>query len=126
MKYLIRTARPIAEDLVGTLTFYLLFVVTGSVLLAAIIGLAISLCQALLHKMKGEPVPGLLAIGIALTITLGGLSIWTHSARFLLLKPSIIYSCIGFTMLPRGWVKRYVPEIALELLPSATWDRVGW
>ena len=29
-------------------------------------------------------------------------------------------------MLPRGWVARYVPPIARELLPVATFDRVGW
>jgi intracellular septation protein len=126
MKYLVHTARPIFEDLIGTLAFYLLFVLTGSVGLAAAIGLAIGVAQAILHKLKREAVPGLLVIGIALTISLGGLSLLTHNARFLLLKPSIIYCCIGATMLPRGWVRRYVPAIALDLLPTATWDRVGW
>lgn len=126
MRYLMPTARPIFEDLLGTLVFYLIFVLTGSVGLAAAIGLAIGVGQAVLHKLKHEDVPGLLVIGIALTISLGGLSLLTHSARFLLLKPSIIYCCIGATMLPRGWVTRYVPAIALDLLPANNWDRVGW
>jgi intracellular septation protein A len=126
MRYLIQTARPIFEDLIGTLAFYLLFVLTGSLTLAAAVGLAIGVAQAILHKLKHEAVPGLLVIGIALTVSLGALSLLTHSASFLLLKPSIIYCCIGATMLPRGWVKRYVPAIALDLLPAATWDRAGW
>jgi intracellular septation protein len=126
MRYLVHTARPIFEDLIGTLVFYLIFVLTGSVIWAATIGLTIGVAQAVRHKLKREAVPGLLVIGIALTVSLGGLSLLTHSARFLLLKPSIIYCCIGATMLPRGWVKRYVPTIALDLLPTAIWDGVGW
>lgn len=126
MRYLIPTARPIFEDLVGTLAFYLLFLLTGSVALSAGVGLAIGLGQAVRHRLKGQPIPGLLTIGLALTVVLGGLSLLTHSARFILLKPSIVYCCIGLTMLPRGWVRRYVPDIALELLPPVTWDRVGW
>jgi intracellular septation protein A len=126
VRYLIHTARPVFQDMLGTLAFYLLFVLTHSVLLAAAVGLAIGIGQAVLHKLKGQPVPGLLAIGIALTVSLGALSLLTHSAGFLLLKPSIIYSCLGLTMLSRGWVRRYVPEKALDLLPPKTWDRVGW
>lgn len=126
MRYLVQTARPVFEDLVATFTFYLLFVLTGSASLAATVGLLVGVLQAILHKLKREAVPGLLWIGIALTLSLGGLSLLTHSARFILLKPSIIYCCVGATMLPRGWVRRYVPAIALELLPAATWDRVGW
>lgn len=126
MRYLIHTARPIFEDMVGTLAFYLLFVLTGSIAVAAIVGLAIGIGQLAMHKIRGEAVPGLLVIGIMLTMTLGGLSLLTHDARIILLKPSIIYACLGFAMLPRGWVRRYVPVIALDLLPPITWDRVGW
>lgn len=126
MRYLVRTARPIFEDLIGTLAFYLLFVLTGSVIFAATVGLAIGVTQAILHKLKHDTIPGLLVIGVALTVSLGALSLLTQSASFLLIKPSIIYCCIGATMLPRGWVKRYVPAIALDLLPTASWDRVGW
>lgn len=126
MRYLVQTARPIFEDLVGTLAFYLLFILTKSLILAAMVGLAIGVAQVLGHKFRREPVPGLLLLGVMLTVTLGGLSLLTHNARILLLKPSIIYCCIGATMLPRGWVTRYVPDIARSLLPDATLDRVGW
>lgn len=126
MRYLVQTARPIVEDLFGTAVFYVLFALTGSVGLAAAVGLAIGIAQVVRHKLRREAVPGLLLLGVALTIALGGFSLLTNSARFLLLKPSIVYCCIGATMLRRGWVRRYVPAIALELLPATTWDRVGW
>lgn len=126
MRYLLPTARPIAEDLAGTLAFYLLFLLTGSARLAAAVGLTVGIAQIGRHLYKREPVPVLLAIGVALTAVLGGLTLVTADARFLLVKPSIIYLAIGLPMLPRGWVHRYVPPLALELLPARTFDRVGW
>lgn len=126
MRYLLPTARPIAEDLAGTLTFYLLYLLTGSARLAAAVGLAIGFIQIAWHLRRGQRVPVLLATGVALTAVLGGLTLLTADARFLLIKPSIIYLAIGLPMLPRGWVRRYVPPLALELLPARTFDRVGW
>lgn len=126
MRYLLPTAKPILEDMAGTLTFYLIFLLTGSARLAAAIGLAIGLSQIALHLYRRQPVPGLLAIGVALTAILGGLTLLTADPRFVLVKPSIIYLAIGLPMLPRGWVRRYVPPLALELLPARTFDRVGW
>lgn len=126
MRYLLPTIRPIAEELAGTLAFYLLFLLTGSSRLAAAIGLAIGLAQVARHRRRRERVPTLLAMGVALTALLGGLTFVTHDARFLLVKSSIIYTAIGVTMLPRGWVRAYVPATALELLPVRTFDWVGW
>jgi intracellular septation protein A len=126
MRYLVQSARPILADLAGTLAFYLLYLATGSAPLAAAIGLAIGLFQIAAHLVRRQSVPGLLLMGVALTAALGAMTFFTRDARFILLKPSIVYAAIGVTMLPRGWVTRYVPQIARELLPQSTFDRVGW
>jgi intracellular septation protein len=126
VRYLLASARPILEDLAGTLAFYLLYLVTGSAQLAAAIGLAIGILQIAAHALRRRPVPTLLLMGVALTAVLGTMTFFTRDARFMLLKPSIVYACIGVTMLARGWVTRYVPDIARELLPQSTFDRVGW
>lgn len=126
MRYLLPTARPIVEDLAGTFAFYGLFLLTGSARLGAAVGLAIGVAQIMRHVRRREPVPTLLAMGVALTALLGGLTLLTADPRFLFVKPSIIYLAIGLTMLPRGWVRRYVPPLALELLPARTFDWVGW
>lgn len=126
MRYLLPTAKPILEDMAGTLTFYFLYLLTGSARLAAAIGLAIGLSQIAWRLYRRRPVPVLLAIGVALTAALGGLTLLTADARFLLVKPSIVYLAIGLPMLRRGWVRRYVPPLALELLPGHCFDRVGW
>ena len=126
MRYLAATARPILEDLAGTVSFYALYLATGSAATAAAVALLIGVAQILLHVLRGRPVPTLLAIGVALTVVLGVLTLYARDATFLLLKPSIIYAIVGLTMLPRGWVRRYVPPIALDLLPGRTFARVGW
>ena len=126
MRRLMQTARPIAEDLAGTAVFYLLFLATGSAVLSAAVGLAIGVGQLAWHRWRRIPVPTLLAMGVALTISMGVLTLWTHDPRFLLLKPSIVLAAIGATMLPRGWLTRYVPEVARDLLGPQVLARAGW
>ncbi|WP_425228995.1 septation protein IspZ [Sphingomonas sp.] len=126
MRYLLQTIRPVVEDLAGTATFYLLFLATGSAPLAAAVGLGIGLMQIAVHLRRRTPVPALLAVGVVLTVALGAVTLVTADPRFLLVKPSIVYAAVGLTMLPRGWVRRYVPPIALPLLPARTFDLVGW
>lgn len=126
LRYLLLTARPIAEDLLGTFAFYLLYLLTGSPRLAAGVGLALGLAQLGWHLVRRRRPPTLLLIGVALTLLLGGLTLATADPRFLLLKPSIVYAMVGSAMLPRGWVLRYVPAVSHDLLPRATFDRVGW
>ena len=126
MRHLLPTARPILEDLAGTLAFYLLYLATGSARLAAGVGLAIGMGQIAAHLCRRRPIPTLLLMGVALTVVLGTLTLFTADPRFVLLKPSIAYACVAATMLPRGWVARYVPEIGRRLLPARTLDRVGW
>ena len=126
MRYLLATARPILEDMAGTAVFYLLFLATGSAALGAGVGLAIGFAQVVRHRLRREKVPTLLLLGVGLTMVLGGLSLIVVDPRFLLLKPSIVYAVIGGSMLPRGWLVRYVPEIARDLIPARTFDRAGW
>lgn len=126
MRYLLPTAAPIIADFAGTIGFYLLFLTTGDARLAAGVGLGIGLMQAAWHLARKRRVPTLLMVGLALTVVLGGLTLASDDPRFLLLKPSIAYAVVGLTMLPRGWVRRYVPARGLELLSAETLDRVGW
>lgn len=126
MRYLLPTVAPIAADLAGTAAFYGLFLLTGDARLAAAIGLAIGLAQMGWHRWRGRVVPTLLLVGVAMTAALNVLTLLTADPRFLLLKPSIVYLAVAAAMLRRGWVVRYVPAVAVELLPRATFDRVGW
>jgi intracellular septation protein A len=35
-----------------------------------------------------------------------------------MIKPSVIYLIVGIVMLKRGWMNRYLPPIAIELVPD--------
>ena len=35
-----------------------------------------------------------------------------------MIKPSIIYCVVGIAMLKRGWMNRYLPPVAIELIPD--------
>lgn len=126
MRYLLLTIRPILADLAGTFTFYLVFLATGSPRIGAAVGLALGVAQLAWHRAHRRSPPALLLVAVMMTIVLGGVTIATDDARFLLIKPAIVYTAVGATMLRRGWVVRYLPTIAHDLLPRLTIDRVGW
>lgn len=126
MPYLFASARPILEDMAGTIVFYLVYLTTGSAALGAGVGVALGLGQIIRHRLHGKAVPTLLLLGVGLTVALGALSLVARSPRFLLLKPSIVYGVIGGSMLPREWLVRYVPVIARDLVPAQTFNRAGW
>lgn len=126
MRSLLTAARPIVTDLGGTLAFYLIYLATGSPRLGAAVGLALSVGQLVVLRLKGQKPPALLLMGVALTVVLGGFTFLTEDARFLLIKPTIVYACIGAAMLQRGWLARYFPPIVRETLPPAAINRAGW
>ena len=126
LRFILLTARPIVADLAGTLAFYGLFLVTGSAPLAAAVGLALGLVQLSWWLVRRRRPPTLLLVGVTLTALLASVTIVTADPRFLLIKPTIVYAVVAASMLPRGWIRRYVPPIALEVLSARTLDRFGW
>ena len=62
----------------------------------------------------------LLTGNVALSVVLGAgtVTLLTHDPRFVMIKPSVIYVVVGVVMLKRGWINRYLPPIAIELVPD--------
>ena len=57
-------------------------------------------------------------IGLAVVVVLSAASIATQSPRFVMLKPSLGHFAIAVAMLKRGWMSRYLPEVAQRYLPA--------
>jgi intracellular septation protein A len=55
-----------------------------------------------------------------LVVVFGGLALVTQDRRFMMVKPSLIYFAIGGVMLKRGWMDRYLPQIAHDNLSPGT------
>ena len=57
-------------------------------------------------------------ISLLVVIVLSAASMATQSPRFVMLKPSLGHFAIAAAMLKRGWMRRYLPGIALRYLPE--------
>ena len=109
--------RPLATDLAATLVFYGVLAATGDVRAATLVGMGLGVAQVVYMKLRRRPIALLQWTSLALVVVMGGLTLITHDARFVLVKATVVYLGIGATMLQPGWMYRYVPPIATDHLP---------
>lgn len=112
MKNLLNALRPLASDFLPTIVFAVLVATHASVTVATAGGLAVAMLQIAVQKLRAQNIPLLQWASVALVVVFGAVGIVTQDARFLMIKPSIIYVAIGVVMLKRGWMVRYLPPIA--------------
>jgi intracellular septation protein A len=112
MNNLLYALRPLASDFLPTIAFAILVALHVSVPVATGGALAFAVLQMLVQMALKRPIPLLQWASIALVVVFGSVSLITNDARFLMIKPSIIYVAIGVVMLKRGWMLRYLPPIA--------------
>jgi intracellular septation protein A len=111
IKRLVRAAIPIAFDALGMLFFAALLALHVSVAVAAAIGVVIACAVVGWDIARGRRVPALQWMTLAIMLVSAGATLFTGNPRFVMVKPTIIYSAIGVAMLQRGWMVRYVdPE----------------
>jgi intracellular septation protein len=113
-------------DFLANACFFLVVVLTGNVPLAIMLGIAVGLIQIGVQKYLCVPVPPIQLMALGLVVVLGGAALITNDSRFVMLKPSISRFAIGTVMLRRGWLGRYLPDIARETLPAAIVERTGY
>lgn len=117
MPPLVHAIRPILIDLAATFLFYGVLAATGNVVLATALGVAFGVGQVVVWKLRSQPISAMQWASLGLVVVMGGATILTHDARFILIKPTIIYAVIGAAMLQPGWMMRYMPPIAMEYVP---------
>jgi intracellular septation protein len=107
--------------------FFLLFVaLTGNVPLAIVLAFGVGLVQIAVQKHLGAPIPPIQLMALGLVVVLGGLTLISSDSRFIMLKPSISRTAIGMIMLRRGWLGRYLPDIARNALPPRVIEQTGY
>jgi intracellular septation protein A len=57
-------------------------------------------------------------MSLFLVLGAGAATLLTNDPRFVMIKPSVIYCIVGIVMLKRGWMNRYLPPVAIELIPD--------
>jgi len=111
------TLKRMAIDILSGWLFLAVYFATDNIYLATALGVASGLGQAFWMISRRQKVDPMQWMGLILVIGLGGATILTRNPKFIVLKPSIMESCFGVVMLRPGWLARYVPSRARELVP---------
>ena len=104
----------LTQDFFSSIVFLVLYLAFGDVLVATSVAIAAAVAQLIYARIRGETLDAMTYGSLALVIVLGGTTLWTHDLRFVLAKPSIGHFAVGFIMLRRGWMLRYMPEIVTD------------
>jgi intracellular septation protein A len=125
LKYFFLTIRPLAEDLLSTIVFAVLYEVTGSLTFGISLGMAVGILQILLMRWRKKPVEAMQWASLALVLVLGSASLLTGNPHFAMLKPSVAFFAIGCVMLNPNWLQRYTPAIVHDNLSPRALTRWG-
>jgi intracellular septation protein len=116
IKPLIYAAVPLAFDSLGVIVFAVLMAMHVDLLLATFAGVTIAAGLVGWELIWRKPVPAMQWLSLVLVLLTAGATLVTNDPRFVMAKPSIIYAVVGFAMLRRGWMNRYVAPEELALV----------
>jgi intracellular septation protein len=105
-------------DMAATLFFLVLYLLTHNITLSVVLGMVLGVTQIGWQIAHRKPIDTMQWMSLFLVLGAGGVTLITHDPRFVMIKPSVIYMIVGVVMLKRGWINRYLPPIALEMVPD--------
>jgi intracellular septation protein len=118
MKNLLEAGRVLLLDMAATLLFLVLYLMTHNVALSVGLGMALGVTQIGWQLMRRKPIDTMQWMSLFLVLGAGTVTLITNDPRFIMVKPSVIYIVVGVVMLKRGWMNRYLPPVAIELVPD--------
>jgi intracellular septation protein len=118
MKNLLRAGKLLLLDMAATLFFLVLYLLTHNVALSVVLGMALGAAQIGWQLIRRKPIDTMQWMSLFLVLGAGTITLITNDPRFVMVKPSVIYLIVGVVMLKRGWMNRYLPPVAIELVPD--------
>jgi intracellular septation protein A len=118
MKDFLNAAKLLVLDLLSTIVFLIVFLLTHNTILAVSLGMALGLAQIAIQLVRRKSIDTMEWLSLFLVIAAGTTTLLTGDPRFVLFKPSVIYAIVGVVMLKRGWLNRYLPDIAKAVVPD--------
>ncbi len=118
MANLLKSARLLVSDLASTLLFLAILLITRDLILAVALGVALGVVQIGWMFARRQPIDTMQWLSIGLVVASGAATLLTKDARFVMLKPTVIYCIVGAYMLRPGWMNRYLPPIAVQTVPD--------
>src|ERR1700709_2319283 len=118
MKNMFEAGKLLLVDMAATLFFLVLYLLTHNVALSVILGMALGIAQIGWQLARGKPIDTMQWMSLFLVLGAGTVTLITNDPRFVMIKPSVIYIIVGVVMLRRGWMNRYLPPVAIQLVPD--------
>jgi intracellular septation protein len=118
MRDLFNAGKLLLLDLASTFFFLTLYLLTKNIPLAVALGIALGFAQIGWQIARKRPIDTMQWMSLILVVVSGAATLITADPRFVMIKPSLIYAVVGVMMLKRGWLNRYLPAIALEVVPD--------
>jgi intracellular septation protein len=118
MRNLLEAGRLLLLDMAATLFFLVLYLLTHNVALSVLLGMALGAAQIGWALARRRPIDTMQWMSLFLVLGAGTVTLITNDPRFIMIKPSVIYLIVGVVMLKRGWMNRYLPPVAIELVPD--------
>jgi intracellular septation protein len=118
MKNLLEAGKLLLLDMAATLFFLVLYLLTHNIALSVVLGMALGAAQIGWQLVRRKPIDTMQWMSLFLVLGAGTVTLITNDPRFVMIKPSVIYIIVGVVMLKRGWMNRYLPPIAIELVPD--------
>ena len=118
MKSLLQSAKFLALDMASTLFFLALYALTKSIPISVAAGVALGIAQIVWEIARKRPIETMQWMSLFLVLASGATALITNDVRFVLYKASIIYVIVGVVMLKPGWMNRYLPAVAIEVVPD--------
>ena len=87
-------------------------------ILAVALGVGLGIVQIGWLMARRKPIDTMQWLSIGLVVVSGAATMLTKDARFVMLKPTVIYCIVGAYMLRPGWMNRYLPPIAVAVVPD--------
>ena len=118
MKSLLHSATFLLLDMASTFFYLAVFLTTKSIPIAAAAGIGLGIAQIAWEVSRSKKIEAMQWMSLFLVVASAIASVLTHDVRFVMYKASAIYVIVGVVMLKPGWMNRYLPPVAVEVVPD--------
>jgi intracellular septation protein len=118
MNNLLHAGKLLFLDMAATLFFLALYLLTNNLAWSVVLGMTLGIAQIGWQLARRKPIDTMQWMSLFLVLGAGTVTLLTNDPRFVMIKPSVIYVIVGVVMLKRGWMNRYLPPVAIELVPD--------
>lgn len=118
MRNLFHAAKLLLLDLASTFFFLILYLLTHNITLSVALGMALGVAQIGWQFARKKQIDTMQWMSLFLVLGSGAATLLTNDPRFVMMKPTVIYAIVGVVMLKPGWMNRYLPAVAMEVVPD--------